>query len=80
MKMVPYDVNKIENCYIPGRNQKIIQDFIDSDSICVKIEDYPHKSAKNCQIAMIRSLKAMHIKTVKVIVRGKNVFLLKVDI
>lgn len=79
MKMVPCNIDEIKWFYTPGRNQKLIQEFINSDMKCVKIEDYPHKNAKSCQTSMIGSLKRMRVKTIKVMIRKDEVFLRKVE-
>lgn len=79
MKMVPYDIDEIKWFYTPGRNQKLIQEFINSDMKCVKIEDYPHINAKSFQSSLIGCLKRMRVKTVKVMIRGDEVFLYKVE-
>lgn len=82
MKLVPYDVKKLGNrSFKACRNQKIIQQFLDSGETCVKLEDFPHKSASVCRSVMRASIQRMKLdSTVKVVLRNGEVFLIRLDV
>lgn len=82
MKLVPYDVKKLGNrSFKACRNQKIIQQFLDSGETCVKLEDYPHKSANVCRCVVNASIRRMKLdSTVKTVLRNGEVFLIRLDV
>ena len=82
MKLVPYDVNKLRNrSFEACRNQRIIQQFLDSGETCVKLEDFPHKSANVCRSVMRASIQRMKLdSTVKAVLRNGEVFLIRLDV
>lgn len=73
MKLVPYDEKKIGRIYRPCKNQKIIQEFLDSGEKCVKVEDYSHRDAGSCRNALALSAKRMGISNVIVVTRKGRV-------
>ena len=76
MKLVPYDEKKVGRIYKPCKNQKIIQEFLDSGEKCVKVEDYPHKDAGSCRSALALSAKRMGVNNVIAITRRGMVFMI----
>lgn len=76
MKLVPYDEKKVGRIYKPCKNQKVIQEFLDSGEKCVKVEDYPHKDAGSCRTALTLSAKRMGANNVIVITRKGMVFMI----
>lgn len=76
MKLVPYDESKIGRVYKPCKNQKIIQEFLDSGEKCVKVEDYPHRNANACRCALSLSAKRMGANSVIVVTRKGMVFMI----
>lgn len=83
MKLVPYEKNNIQNVHVvyrAGRNMRMLQEFIDSGLDCVKIEDYPHKSAMICQQNLTVSVTRLGMrKSVKVLRRKDEVFLIRTN-
>ena len=67
---------KVGRIYKPCKNQKIIQEFLDSGEKCVKVEDYPHKDAGSCRGALALSAKRMGINNVIVVTRQGMVFMI----
>lgn len=78
MKLVPYDEKNIKY-YKSTKNLKILEEFIESDMSCAKLEGYTQKNAKNCQTSLLGSIRKFRIHGVKVLVRKDDVILLKVD-
>lgn len=76
MKLVPYDEKKIGRIYKPCKNQKIIQEFLDSGEKCVKVEDFPHRDAGSCRGALMLSAKRMGANSVIVVTRKGMVFMI----
>lgn len=78
MKLVPYEAKNIKH-YKSTKNLEILEEFIESDMSCAKLEGYTQKNAKNCQSSLLGAIKRFHIHGVKVLVRKEDVILLKVD-
>ena len=76
MKLVPYDEKKIGRIYKPCKNQKIIQEFLDSGEKCVKVEDFPHRDALHCRNSLALSAKRMGVNSVIIITRKGMVFMI----
>lgn len=76
MKMVPYDAKKLNRYYKSCSNQEILEQFIDSDLDCVRIDDYPHKNAAICRNSLALSIKRFGFN-ITAIRRGNDVFLVK---
>lgn len=81
MKIVPFNKKEIRdlNRYRHTKNQKILQDFIDSGLDCVKIEDYPHKSASVCCGVLRKSAERFHMNNIEILYRGEDVYLVRKD-
>lgn len=79
MKLVPYNKDdlRIKRSYTD--NYKILMEFAESDLDCVKLEGWTQKNAKSAQQSMWNSIRRYHLYGIKVVVRGNNVFLLKVN-
>lgn len=80
MKLIPYNYEDIEKkSYKPGKNQRILDEFVHSNYDCVRIEDYPHKTASSCQAAFAKSIKIFGLaNSVRVISSKGEVFLIKI--
>lgn len=76
MKLVPYDEKKIDRIFKPCKNQKIIQEFLDSGEKCVKVEDFPHRDASSCRNALRLSARRMGANSVIVVTRKGVVFMI----
>lgn len=80
MKLVPYDEKKIGRIYKPCKNQKIIQEFLDSGEKCVKVEDFLHRDAASCRNALALSARRMGANSVIVVTRKGMVFMINTAI
>lgn len=80
MKITPYDINKLGTMkgYAKSDNLRLLEEFVNSDLDCVKIEDYPHKRAAGCYTSFYSAIKRYNMTGVKVCTRGEDVFLVKV--
>ena len=81
MRLVP--VEKVDpiatyHGYRKTRNHYILEEFVNSGMKVALIEDYPQKSPKSAQASLTYSIKRFGFN-VKVMVRGKKVFLVKVN-
>lgn len=80
MNFVPYERSKLGNVYKLGKNQAMLREFAESGQDCVKVENYPHRDAKSCQTTLMGSLATIGLNnTIRVVVRGGEVFLLRKD-
>lgn len=78
MQLVPYDVEKIRY-YKPSKNQKILEEFIESGLDCVKLKDWNHKNARSLQSTLYSSKRRFHINNVAIVIRKGGVFLVRTD-
>lgn len=80
MKLVPYDIKKLEvKGYKKCSNQKVIDEFLNSEAECVEVVDYPHKNAWVCASTMRASVNRMHLSdSVRVIMNNGRVFMVKI--
>lgn len=80
MKITPYDINKLGaiNGYVKSNNLKILEEFANSNHECVKVEDYSHKTPTGCYTSLFKSIKTYNMTGIRVCIRGKDVFLVKV--
>lgn len=76
MKLVPYDEKKIGRIYKPCKNQKIVQEFLDSGEKCVKVEGFSHRDASHCRNSLALSAKRMGANNVIVVTRKGMVFMI----
>lgn len=56
MKLIPYDIEKITK-KTKGDNRVLLEEFIQSDMTCAKVEGYPHKNAKVAYSCLRTSIK-----------------------
>ena len=59
---------------------KLIKKFRDSKETIVEIVNYPHQDANSCYQTIYNQTHRLHIRTVKAMVDGNRVFLVKVII
>lgn len=76
MTLVPYDVKKLR---IGGRadNYSLIEEFINSNMDCAKIEGYSQKSASVCTASLNATIKRYRRHTIKAITRNGEVYLVR---
>lgn len=82
MKMVPYDYRKIEKpmFYKKTKNDEILDGFLESGETCVELVGYTHVSSKCCQNSILTRIRKRKMKNmVKVMIRGDQVFLVRID-
>lgn len=83
MKMVPYDYNKlggIRRTYGRTKWQKVVEDFLNSGSICVEIIDYTNKDAKSCQGSINTCIRKNRMDNiVYAVYRRGHVYLVRTD-
>ena len=81
MKIVPYDLKKIDKAdgYKKSNNQKIIEEFLESDLDCAKIENWTQKSAMSCAGSLNRSIVKYKMTGARAISRNGEVFLIRVS-
>lgn len=80
MKLTPYNISKLGEIrsYAKSNNLKMLEEFANSNYDCVKVEDYPHKTATGCYTSFCKSIKRFNMTGIKVCIRGGDVFLVKV--
>ena len=79
MKLTPYDVTKL-NLYKPGKNQKLLTEFVNSGETCAEVENYTQKSAKTAQSNLSTTINTLGLKnSVRVVIRKEHVFLVRKD-
>lgn len=79
MKLVEYDINKIEGVklYKKSENLKILEEFIESGMDCAKIEGFNQKSAMGCAASLNSSIKRYNIGGIRAISRKEKCYLIK---
>lgn len=78
MKMVPFDAKKVS--YRLCKNQRIINEFVESGLDCAKIEGWTHKNAYIAQRGFTMTTRRMHLEdTVMAASQKGEVFLIRVD-
>lgn len=81
MRLVPVDqVDPIATTrgYKKTKNYYVMEEFVNSDMKVALLEDYPQKNPRSVQSALAYAAKRFGFN-VKVMVRGKKVFLVKVN-
>lgn len=69
---------KLENIKRSNANLKeMLTDFINGDADCVKVENYPHKSARVAREVIYLAAQRHYKDQIKVIKRGDDVYLAK---
>lgn len=79
MKFVPYDREDIKNLggYKQCKNQKILEEFANSEYDCVEIVDYTNKNSNYCAASLNVSIKRFKFSNMNAISRDGRVFLIK---
>ena len=78
MKMVPFDVSKLNN--VGRMNNDIystLQEFSASGHKCVKLEGWTQKNAQGCVASLRQSIKRYRLFHIQATVRGNDVFLIR---
>ena len=80
MRLTPYDRKKFDKrIYKLCKNQKILNEFVESGLDCAKLEDYPHKDAHSCYSCLRVSAMNMRLgNVISIHVEGNDVYLLRV--
>lgn len=60
-------------------NYAILKEFLNSNDDCVKIEDWTHKNVNCCAVSMRTSIKHFYPNQIKVIQKGRDVYLVKTE-
>lgn len=80
MKLTPYDRKSFgKRTYKLCKNQKILNEFVESGMDCAKLENYPHKNAHSCYSCL--RVSAMNLglgNVISIHIKGKDVYLLRV--
>ena len=82
MKMVPYDYRKLEKAYgfRTTKNERILNEFLESGNTCVELVEYTNKDAKSCQGSINVYIRRHNMQTqVYAIYRRGHVFLVRLD-
>lgn len=69
------EVPKFKEHGVKGHNMKFIEDFANSGLKCVKIEEYPHKTANSCQWSLIMAVKRLNKPHIKVRLLNNEVYI-----
>lgn len=79
MRVVEYDINNIDLKGYRGKTNwlKVIDNFVESDMACVRIEEYINKSPESCVSAINKSIKRYRKNGIKAIIRNGEVYLVK---
>lgn len=78
MRLVPVErKTAAKKWYGQGKNQKLIQAFLDSEVDCARVDGWTHKNAFTAANTLNRSVESMGVNTVRAISRGGNVYLLR---
>lgn len=79
MKLIAYDINKINNIgnYKNSENMRLINEFVESDMDCVKVEGWTHAHANSCANSFVQTLKRMKKSGIEVVSRKGEVYLIK---
>lgn len=80
MKLVKYDINKIENAmgYTKSENLRLLEEFIESGMECAKVEGFNHKTAIHCAISLNASIKRYNLGGIRAISREGVCYLIKI--
>lgn len=82
MKLVPYDMQKSNlfsyRGYKRSNNLKILEEFIDSDLDCAKVEGFTQKNATTAAKSLNNSIKRYKFLNIHANARKNNLFLIKI--
>lgn len=81
MKLTKCDVNefkeKYKKYYKKSKWQEVLENFLESDMDCVKVEDYSNKDAKSCATALGTAIKRFHMTGVRSVLCDGEVYLIR---
>ena len=78
MELIKCDKNSIVKIYYKKtKNQKLLEEFINSNMDCAEVKNFEQKNAKNCCCSLNISIKRFHITGIHAIQRKNRVFLIK---
>lgn len=79
MKMIACDKTDITNDHSYKRSKwlKLIDDFLESDMDCVRIEDYTNKDKDSCYAALYNAIKRYRKSGIRLVMRNGEVYLIK---
>lgn len=78
MELVKIDRNSIKRgCYKRSKNQKLLEEFVNSKMDCAEVKDFKQKNSKSCCNSLNISIKRYHMTGVRAIHRKNRVFLIK---
>ena len=78
MKLVAYDKEKLNlGMYKKTKNLKILNEFINSDMDCARVEGYSNVNAASCASSLKRSVDRFRMTGIEVFVRKGEVYLVK---
>lgn len=81
MTLVPYDVTKLNTKgYKKSKNQKLLEEFLDSDMTCAEVKDFTAVNGWHCAASLNQSIKRFKMANVRAISRDGRVFLIKASI
>lgn len=81
MRLVECDINKVDLKSYMGKSKwmTLIDEFVESDMKCCRIEDYTNKDAKSCSGALNYAIKRYNKKGIKAVIRNGIVYLVKFE-
>ena len=79
MRLVAYDVNKVERPAMYKRTKllAVLEEFMKSDDVCVEIKDFNHRDAYVCASCFRRAIVRYNFGGVAAIARRNQAFLIK---
>jgi len=79
MTLIPYNKNDIEGLggFKKTKNQKILEDFANSDMDCAEVKDFTQANAWICASSLNHSIKNFKLLNIQAISRKGRVFLIK---
>ena len=80
MKLTSYDKNNFERkFYKKTNNMAIIEEFVNSEYDCVKVEGWTTQSADGCTTSLNNTIKRMNIGGIRAFTKRGEVFLIKLN-
>lgn len=81
MRLVECDKSEInlKNYKKKTRWLEVIDEFMESDVKCCRIEDYTNKSAASCESSLNHAIKRYNKKGIKAVIRNGIVYLVKIE-
>ena len=81
MKLPPYDKNQLATgrSYGIGKNQEILEEFLNSGLECAKVENWTQAQAYSAANSLNKSIQRFNFFSIKAISQNGEVFLIKKD-